>query len=107
MANIQQIIARKNLRLQILAELYDLYFSGGPEAFSSGRREGLVGTKAQIFTDNERHKAVHYLLGKKLIDVSSVGEDLLAIHITADGIDYYESTYFVYESSSQNQDSLS
>lgn len=91
MVDIQKIIERKNLRKEILEELYELYFSGGPEAFSSGRQEALLGTKEELFTSNERHKAFHYLMGKKLIEISPSGNELLAIYITSDGIDYFES----------------
>jgi hypothetical protein len=88
--DIQKIHERKKLRNVILEELYELRFSGGPEAFSSGRMEGLVGTKEDLFTDNERHKAFHYLLGKNLIVINSAGNDILAVQITSEGIDYIE-----------------
>jgi hypothetical protein len=91
MVDIQKIIERKKLRIQILEELYELFFSGGPEAFSSGRLEALLGTQDELFTSNERHKAFHYLQGKKLIEISPSGKELLAIYITSDGIDYFES----------------
>ncbi|WP_157890113.1 hypothetical protein [Paenibacillus sp. DMB5] len=49
MSDIKKIAERQNLRLRILEDLYELYFSGGPEAFAKGRQEGLVGLKNEFF----------------------------------------------------------
>lgn len=94
MIDAKKIIERKKLRLEILEKLYEIFYSGGPEAFS-GKTEALMGTKQEIYLDNEHHKAFHYLLGKKMIHISSAGgePEQLAIFITSEGIDYVESYY--------------
>ncbi|GGA41729.1 hypothetical protein [Paenibacillus physcomitrellae] len=87
MIDVKKIVERIQLRRTILEQLYEIFYSGGPEAFS-GKTEALVGTKEELYTDNERHKAFHYLLGKKYINISSSGGTLerLAVFITSDGI---------------------
>ncbi|WP_459966882.1 hypothetical protein [Paenibacillus sp. JCM 10914] len=55
----------------------------------------MVGTKEELYTDNERHKAFHYLSSKNWIHISSLGgnPERLSVFITADGIDIVESLY--------------
>ncbi|NMM55571.1 hypothetical protein [Paenibacillus aquistagni] len=96
MIDIQKIKERQKLRLEILEKLYEIYFSGGPEALRKDRNEALKGTKKEIYLDNEHHKAYVYLFNRKLIMIaplpgaSSADEEILTIHITAEGIDYVE-----------------
>ncbi|WP_223068733.1 hypothetical protein [Paenibacillus caui] len=94
MIEAKKINERRELRRSIMEQLYEIFYSGGPEAFS-GKTEALVGTKEELYTDNERHKAFHYLLGKKFIHISSSGgkPERLAVFITSEGIDYVESLY--------------
>ncbi|SMG49875.1 hypothetical protein [Paenibacillus aquistagni] len=64
MIEVEKIRERQHLRLQILERLYDIHFSGGPEAFSRGRKEALTGTIQELYIDNEHHKACLYLFQK-------------------------------------------
>lgn len=92
MLDINKITERIKLRQQILVELYELFYSD-----KTPREEALIGKKKDLFTNIERQKAFHYLLTKKLIYTSSVtpnaqssDDEVLAIFITAEGIDYIE-----------------
>lgn len=64
--NIEEIYTRKKLRQAILKQLYDLYFSGGPEWPSKTKVMGLTGTKKQLYIDNEHHKAYHSLFARQM-----------------------------------------
>lgn len=91
MIDIKQVRERKKLRLDILAELYQLWFSGGEISMS--------GTKRDIYQERstERHLAFHYLVSMGLIDITPMGgkgmDEILSISITVKGIEYLESMY--------------
>jgi hypothetical protein len=89
MIDIRKIQERKQLRTEILEELYKLWFTGESNA--------LVGTKQELYQESkERHFAFHYLLGMEFITIASmVGnsskDEILSIHISAKGIEHVES----------------
>lgn len=94
---IEKINARKSIRKRILEHLYELYYSGGPEWPSKNKVEGIIGSKKELYIDNEHHKAYHYLFTKGLIEITSLTpnaitseDERLAIMITAKGIDFIE-----------------
>lgn len=86
MLDIKEVQERIELRLKILENLYSLHFSE--------RQEGFSGTKKEIFVDTETHRAYHYLLLKKYIDITSIipptNIEILTLSITPDGIDFIE-----------------
>lgn len=95
--DISKIHERQELRCRILKKLYELLHAGGPEWPSSNNVEGLIGTKKELYIDNEHHKAYHYLHTKGYIQISSLtpnakrsDDERLVVMITADGIDYIE-----------------
>ncbi|MGM1022262.1 MAG: hypothetical protein ACQEXV_17365 [Bacillota bacterium] len=89
MIDIEQVRERKKLRLDILAELYQLWFGG--------ESSSLVGTKRDIYQERntERHLAYHYLVCSGLIDITPMDgkgmDEVLSISITAKGIEFLES----------------
>ncbi|MBE0342901.1 hypothetical protein E4V51_19960 [Paenibacillus sp. 28ISP30-2] len=89
MIDIEQVRERKKLRLDILAELYQLWFGG--------ESSSLVGTKRDIYQERntERHLAFHYLFGMKFIHIKPRDgegmDEILSISITAEGIEFLES----------------
>ncbi|WP_025693071.1 hypothetical protein [Paenibacillus zanthoxyli] len=89
MIDLEKVRERKKIREQILTKLYVQWF--GPEPNASA----LVGTKHELYPDSEHHRAFHYLAGKGLIDISPTGQgsgmnEVLAVFISAKGIDYVE-----------------
>ncbi|MEE4561529.1 hypothetical protein [Paenibacillus polymyxa] len=89
MIDIEEVKERKKLRLDILGELYQLWFSGGEISMS--------GTKRDIYQERntERHLAFHYLVSMGLIEITPMGgkgmDEVLSISITVKGIEFLES----------------
>ncbi|MCI1776597.1 MULTISPECIES: hypothetical protein [Paenibacillus] len=88
----EKIIERQKLRRDILEKCYEIFHSAEKPFTTS---EALVGTKEELYKDNEHHKAFHYLMSKDLIHISSSGSkpEKLSVFITAHGIDFVESFY--------------
>lgn len=88
MIDIEKVKERKKLRLDILGELYHLWFSGGETSIS--------GTKREIYQErnSERHLAYHYLVCMGFIEIAPMGgkgmDEVLSISITVKGIEFLE-----------------
>jgi len=72
---------RKELRAQLLHELYEYYFEYG--------RSKKIDLR-ELNEDIERKFAYQYLSDKGLISMQTVNGTLYQFKITADGIDYVE-----------------
>ena len=75
------IAARKELRKELLIELYESYFS------NNSRIKTL---SLSDISNSEKHLAYEYLKGKGLITINKVGRDSLEMKITVTGIDIVE-----------------
>lgn len=76
------IAARKELRKELMVELYESYFS------NNSRIKTL---SLSDIINSEKHLAYEYLKGKGLLTMNKVGRDTLEIKITVTGIDTVES----------------
>ena len=87
MIDIKAIERRRELRLEILEELYSLYFS-----FSENN--GLVVKSNELYEkrNSEKHLAYHYLLTSEYITIDVV-EEYSSVMITEKGIDLVENIY--------------
>ncbi|MCM3171180.1 hypothetical protein [Paenibacillus sp. MER 99-2] len=75
-------------RYDILAEIYSVWFT---------KTEAVVVPKSAFYQTEhiEKHRSITYLLERKYIAANSVENDdeMVAITITPDGIDFYEQGY--------------
>lgn len=88
MINVNDIKERKQLRLEILEKLYNVFFH------SPTQNQSLIGKTKELYgnRNSEKHLAFHYLLTSGYIEIDST-EDQSAVIITAKGIDYVETIY--------------
>ncbi|WP_368657095.1 hypothetical protein AB3Z07_13830 [Metabacillus halosaccharovorans] len=88
MIDVNDIKERKKLRLEILEQLYNLYFN------SSTQNQSLTGNKEELFgvRNSEKHLAYHYLVTGGFIEIDSTDAHS-AVTITVKGIDYIETIY--------------
>ncbi|MBP1080769.1 hypothetical protein ACFFJQ_14265 [Bacillus capparidis] len=89
MLNVNEIKERKKIRLEILEQLYDLYFHPPTQnqALFTKRKE-LIGER-----NSEKHLAYHYLLTSGYIHMDVDENDRAKVMIKNKGIDYVEAFY--------------
>ncbi|WP_226000875.1 hypothetical protein [Paenibacillus sp. BJ-4] len=90
MIDAEKVRERKKLRLDILGELYQIWFSGEENNMLFGSKEDIYQKR-----NTERHLAFHFMFEMGFIHISPMGgkgmDEKLSISITAKGIDFLES----------------
>lgn len=88
MLDIKLMKERKRMRLEIMVELYNLYFN------SPTQNNYFVIKTNELYAErnSEKHLAYHYLVESNYINIEIVDSDSIVM-ITAKGIDYVETIY--------------